>query len=116
MPGKLLFGPSPSLSRQLRELGERLRLARIRRRIPMAMLAERAGTTRVTLSKIEHGEPSVTLGAYANVLQALGLADDLALLARDDVLGRALQDARTGQRATRPRQPRASPTPPEAGR
>jgi transcriptional regulator with XRE-family HTH domain len=82
-----------------------MRLARLRRQITAAMLAERAGMTRVTLARIERGEPSVTLGAYANVLQSLGLADDLAGIARDDHLGRALQDAGLERKRVRP--PRA---------
>lgn len=101
MPGRLAYRPSPSIEHALRELGESLRLARKRRQITMAMLAERAGISRVTLSKIERGDPAVTLGAYANVLHALGLVQDLGLVARDDALGRALQDARLTSR-TRP--------------
>ena len=58
----------------------------------MALLAERAGMSRTTLSSIEKGHAGVTLGAYANVLHSLGLHGDLALVARDDELGRKLQD------------------------
>jgi transcriptional regulator with XRE-family HTH domain len=82
----------PAVQRLLGELGERLRLARLRRGLSGELLAERAGMSRPTLRAIERGEPSATLGAYANVLHALGLHADLALLARDDTLGRKLQD------------------------
>jgi len=64
----------------------------------MQMVAERAGISRVTLSKIEHGDPSVTMGAYASVLFVLGLEQQLQRLAADDPLGRKLQDLSSGQR------------------
>ncbi|MBX3273958.1 MAG: helix-turn-helix domain-containing protein [Sandaracinaceae bacterium] len=83
----------PSVRRALAELGENVRLARLRRGLTQALLAERAGMSRPTLHQIERGAPSVTLASLANVLHALGLEDDLRRVARDDELGRKLADA-----------------------
>ncbi len=83
---------TPKLAGILEELGENIRLARLRRHITATMLSERAGMTRMTLRAIENGEPTVSLGAYTNVLFSLGLEKDLLLVAKDDVLGRKLQD------------------------
>ena len=95
------------IRRLLVELGENIRLARLRRGFSMELVAERAGMSRTTLRSIEKGEPAVTLGSYANVLHSLGLHDDLGLLARDDELGRKLQDAKlpTRRRAPKRRNP-----------
>lgn len=91
MPSKapLIFS---SESKLLTELGERLRLARLRRRLTTTTVAERCGISRPTLFKVERGDPSVTLGTYLRVLAIYGLNGDLATVASDDVLGRRLQD------------------------
>ena len=77
--------PFPAVERRLRALGgERVRLARLRRRITATLLAERAGMSRPTLRAIERGDPGVTLGSIANVLHSLGLDADLDLVAAED--------------------------------
>jgi transcriptional regulator with XRE-family HTH domain len=78
--------------KQLADLGTRLRLARLRRKYTAATVAARAGITRVTLGKIERGIPGTSLGAYLSVLRALGLQADINAIARDDEMGRRLQD------------------------
>lgn len=93
----------PNLQALLNSLGERIRLARLRRGFSSSIVAERASMSRPTLRAIEKGNPNVTLGSYANVLFSLGLHEDLQLIARDDVLGRKIQDAKlmTSTRAPR---------------
>jgi transcriptional regulator with XRE-family HTH domain len=97
---KIIF---PSLQRISTELGENIRLARLRRKLPTTIVAQRAGIARNTLRAIEQGDPNVTFGAYANVLFTLGLENDLKLIARDDELGRKLQDAGLPIKARAPR-------------
>lgn len=86
--------PLPAVSRMLSELGDHIRLARQRRRLAAALVAERAGMSRPTLRALERGAPSVTLGALANVLHVLGLERELGAIGRDDPFGRKLEDAR----------------------
>lgn len=81
-------------TRQIIEIvGEQIKLARLRRKLSGEMVAERAGIGRNTLISIEQGKPSVGIGHYLNVLKVLGLEKDFLLLAKDDELGRKLQDA-----------------------
>lgn len=84
----------PRVSRLLRGYGGNLKLARLRRRYSAETVAQRAGITRKTLSRVERGDSSVALGIYARVMQVLRLEEDLAKLAVDDPLGRKLQDTR----------------------
>ena len=83
----------PTASKILSQLGEDIKLARLRRKLSTEQVAERAGISRSTLWLIEKGTPSVTMGAYLQVLFVMGLEKNLLLMANDDVLGRKLQDA-----------------------
>jgi Uncharacterized protein conserved in bacteria len=83
----------PKLTKILAEMGENIKLARLRRKLTTEQVAERAGIARSTLWQVEKGLASVSLGTYAQVLFVLGLEKDLQLIAKDDVLGRKLQDA-----------------------
>jgi transcriptional regulator with XRE-family HTH domain len=104
------------VTRALRKLGQDLRDARRRRRIPVAILAERASISRMTLNKIEKGDAGVYIGNYAAVLFALGLVDRISDLASatHDTVGRELEEEHLPERIrlSRPRKP---PTPPKAG-
>ncbi|MCF6300662.1 MAG: helix-turn-helix domain-containing protein [Proteobacteria bacterium] len=87
---KLLFLQA---QKTLAVLGDNIKLARLRRRLSMQQVSERAGISRSTLVKIESGNDGVSIGSYFQVLSVLRLDDDLLLVAKDDVLGRKIQDA-----------------------
>lgn len=87
-----------SSKKVLSVFGEQLKLARLRRNLRAEVVAERAGVSRSTLWQVEKGNPRVTLGAYFMILFALGLERDLLLVAKDDELGRKLQDANLVER------------------
>lgn len=77
----------------LKQMGEQIKLARLRRGISATLAAERAGISRSTLWNVEKGNSSVSMGVYAAVLHAVnGMDKDLLLIAKDDELGRKLQD------------------------
>ena len=82
----------PGARRQLKALGERLRAARLRRRLTQALVAARVGVSTPTLGKLESGDPSTSLATMLRVLHVLGLGPDIDRLAADDELGRRLQD------------------------
>ncbi|MCE8583372.1 helix-turn-helix domain-containing protein [Bacteroides fragilis] len=84
----------PSQQRTLTTLGENIKYARLRRDLSSEQIAQRAGISRNTLIKIEKGDESVAIGYYFRVLAVLGLDKDLMLIAKDDELGRKLQDAK----------------------
>ena len=102
--------PTAAVRRALRELGTEIREARLRRNLPMAVLAERAFTSRGTLRRVERGDPAVGMGVYAAVLHALGLLDGLRRSASfaNDEAGRTLAAAALPERA-RARLPKAGP-------
>jgi transcriptional regulator with XRE-family HTH domain len=77
----------------LATLGENIKLARLRRKLSIRSMAERAGIAASTLGNIEDGSPSVSLGSYLQVLSVLRLEDDLLLIADKDPIGRQIQDA-----------------------
>ncbi len=83
----------PKQKRMLREMGQQIKLARLRRNYTSQEMADRTGLTRGTICKIEAGEESVAMGNYFRVLIALGLDRDILGIAKDDILGRKLQDA-----------------------
>ncbi len=83
----------PKTQEILSTMGEQIKLARLRRKLPAELVAQRAGISRATLWQVEKGAPSVAMGIYAAVLHALNNLDkDLLLIAKDDELGRKLQD------------------------
>ncbi|WP_053936506.1 helix-turn-helix transcriptional regulator [Amantichitinum ursilacus] len=90
---KTSLPPFRSVTKQLAALGERIRLARLRRKLGSAQFAERMGVSRETLRRLEKGDETVAIGSYMRALRILGLETDVDDVAKDDVLGRKLQDA-----------------------
>jgi transcriptional regulator with XRE-family HTH domain len=99
-PPSVLYRPGAT---QLVQLGARLKDARLRRRFSAEQVATRAGFSRYVLTRIEKGDPNVSIGNVLHVLRVLGLESDVALVAKDDPLGRLLQDEGLPQRKRAPR-------------
>jgi transcriptional regulator with XRE-family HTH domain len=101
----------PRISRLVEGYGSNLKLARLRRKFSAETVAQRAGISRKTLSRVEQGDPAVALGIYARVMQVLRLESDLEKLAADDLLGRKLQDVSLTTRRRAPKRSEVSPSP-----
>ena len=80
------------LEQKMRTVGGQIRLARLRRNLSVAQVAERATCSPMTIARVEKGTPTVSIGIYLRVLYALQLDDDILLFAQKDEMGRALQD------------------------
>jgi hypothetical protein len=92
------------VSRALRKLGHDIKDARRRRRIPMAIAAERASISKPTFIRVERGDPTVSIGSYATVLYVLGMGDRLSDLAapKNDPVGLQLEEENLPKRIRRP--------------
>lgn len=80
------------LEQRMKIVGEQIKLARLRRDLSIAQIAERATCSPLTVSRIEKGVPTVAIGIYLRVLYALQLDEDILLIAKEDRLGKSLQD------------------------
>ncbi len=111
MMKKALYNILPGTEKILQTMGEQIKLARLRRRLSAELVAERAGISRSTLWKIENGNPAVAMGSYAAALHALnGMDVDLLLVAKDDVLGRRMQDLGLITKNRAPKKKKSSPS------
>ncbi|RJW79163.1 XRE family transcriptional regulator [Subdoligranulum sp. OF01-18] len=94
----------PKTREILEQMGEQIKLARLRRKLSAQLIAERAGISRQTLNAIEKGSSTVAIGSYAAVLHALNNLDtDFLLVAKDDEFGRKLQDLELPTRKRAPK-------------
>ena len=90
---KASYNILPATEEILKTMGEQIKIARLRRNLSVELVAERAGISRCSLWNVEKGSPSVAIGIYAAVLHALNNMDkDLLLVAKDDVMGKKMQD------------------------
>lgn len=101
---KTSYNVLPATEEILKTMGEQIKLARLRRGLSVELVSERAGISRASLWNVEKGSPSVAIGIYAAVLHALNNMDqDLLLIAKDDVLGRRMQDLNLPTRKRAPK-------------
>jgi len=80
------------LTQNMQIVGEQIKLARLRRDLSIAQVAERATVSDLSVFRVEKGLPTVSVGIYLRVLYALQLEDDILLLAKNDKMGQVLQD------------------------
>ncbi len=98
----------PKAKKILITVGENIKLARLRRKLSSEQVSERANISRPTLLSIEKGSAGVGIGSYLQVLVVLGLEKDFLFLAKDDVLGRKLQDANLTPKERAPKKSKES--------
>ena len=79
-------------------VGEQIRLARLRRDLSIAEIAERATCSELTVMRVEKGMPTVAVGIYMRILFAMDLDESVLFLAKDDEMGRTLQDLQLKER------------------
>ena len=104
---KTSYNILPATEEILRTMGEQIKLARLRRNLSVELVAARAGISRASLWSVEKGSPSVAIGIYAAVLHALNNMDkDFLLVAKDDIMGRRLQDLNLPVRKRAPKKER----------
>lgn len=80
------------LEQKMQIVGEQIKLARLRRNLSIAQVAERATCSLLTVTRIEKGTPTVAIGIYLRVLYALQLDDDILMLAKEGVIRKVLRD------------------------
>ena len=101
---KTSYNLLPTTEDILKTMGEQIKLARLRRNLPVEVVAKRAGISRASLWNVEKGSPSVAIGIYAAVLHALNNMDkDLLLFYKEDAMGRKMQDLNLTLRKRAPR-------------
>lgn len=86
------------VAKNLAIVGEQIRLARLRRDLSIAEIAERATCSELTVMRVEKGLPTVAIGIYMRILFAMDLDESVLFLAKDDELGRTLQDLQLKER------------------
>lgn len=86
------------VAKNLAIVGEQIRLARLRRNLSMAEIAERATCSELTVMRVEKGLPTVAMGIYMRILFAMDLDESVLFLAKDDEVGRSLQDLQLKER------------------
>ena len=101
---KATYNLLPTTEETLKTMGEQIKLARLHRNLSIELVSKRAGISRAYLWNVERGSPSVAIGIYAAVLHALNNMDkDFLLIAKDDILGRRMQDLNLSVRKRAPR-------------
>ena len=88
----MVNSPHKKIGGNMNIVGEQIKLARLRRNLSRAQVAERAMCSELTEARVEKGSPTVAIGTYLRILYALQLEDDILLIAKDDIIGRELQD------------------------